>query len=48
MPTVFQHDLYHLSGVLYVDRVRDMRKLATIDDYVRFWRDQDGEGELPD
>lgn len=48
LATVFQHELDHLSGVLYVDRVRDMRKLATIDDYVRFWRDQDGEEELPD
>lgn len=48
LATVFQHELDHLQGVLYVDRIRDMTKLATIDDYVRFWRDQDGAGEMPE
>lgn len=48
LATVFQHELDHLQGVLYLDRVRDTRKLATIDDYLRYWRDVPGEGHLPD
>jgi len=48
LATVFQHELDHLQGVLYVDRVRDMTKLATIEDYMRFWRDKPGEQHLPD
>jgi peptide deformylase len=48
LATVFQHELDHLQGVLYVDRIRDMTKLATIDDYMRFWRDAPGEQHLPD
>ncbi len=41
--TVLQHELDHLQGVLFVDRVRDMTKLATIDEYRRHWADSDGE-----
>jgi len=48
LATVFQHELDHLQGVLFVDRVRDLRKLATIDDYLRYWRDAPGEQHLPD
>jgi peptide deformylase len=48
LATVFQHELDHLQGVLYVDRVRDMTKLATIEDYLRYWRDAPGEQHLPD
>lgn len=48
LATVFQHELDHLAGVLYVDRIRDMRKLATLEDYVRFCRDDAGEEHLPD
>lgn len=48
LATVFQHELDHLQGVLYVDRITDMTKLATIDDYLKYWRDQDGQQELPD
>ena len=47
LATVFQHELDHLAGVLYVDRIRDMTKLATLEDYARFWRDDAGD-ELPD
>lgn len=38
--TVLQHELDHLQGVLYVDRMRDMRTLTTLDEYRRFWADQ--------
>lgn len=48
LATVFQHELDHLQGVLYVDRIRDMTKLATIDDYLRFCRDDPAEKHLPD
>lgn len=48
LATVFQHELDHLQGVLYVDRIRDMTRLATIEDYVRYWRDEPGEQHLPD
>jgi len=34
--TVVQHEFDHLDGVLFVDRVRDTRQLATIENYQRF------------
>lgn len=43
LATVFQHELDHLDGVLFVDRLPDTRRLATIENYVRFWRDADPE-----
>ncbi|MBI5504210.1 MAG: peptide deformylase [Deltaproteobacteria bacterium] len=48
LATVFQHELDHLDGVLYIDRVRDTRKIATVDDYVRFWLNKPGEQHMPD
>lgn len=30
---VLQHEIDHLNGVLYVDRMKDMRKLITTDEY---------------
>lgn len=48
LATVLQHELDHLAGVLYVDRIRDMTRLATLEDYLRFWRDAPGEQHLPD
>ena len=38
--TVLQHELDHLQGVLYVDRMRTMRALATLEEYRRYWADQ--------
>ena len=37
LATVFQHELDHLDGVLFVDKVRDTRHLATVENYARFW-----------
>lgn len=37
--TVFQHELDHLDGVLYVDRVEDKTKLSFIDEYLEFHDD---------
>ncbi len=34
--TVFQHEIDHLDGVLYVDRVTDKTKLAFIDEYLDY------------
>ena len=39
--TVFQHELDHLDGILYVDRVEDKTKLAFIDEYLEFHDDEE-------
>jgi peptide deformylase len=36
----FQHELDHLDGVLFVDRVHDTRSLTTWEQFERFHRDQ--------
>jgi len=45
--TVFQHELDHLDGVLYVDRVEDKTKLAFIEEFMEYHDDNDDiyEGE---
>jgi peptide deformylase len=43
LATVLQHELDHLDGVLFVDRVRDTTKLATIDEYRKHWLEADDE-----
>lgn len=48
LATVFQHELDHLQGILYIDRIRDLTKLATLEDYAKYWRDVPGEQHLPD
>jgi peptide deformylase len=37
LATVLQHELDHLDGVLFVDRVRDTTRLATLENYARYW-----------
>jgi peptide deformylase len=32
---VFQHEIDHLNGVLYIDRMRDMKSLSTLDEYIK-------------
>ena len=32
---VFQHEIDHLNGNLYVDRMRDMQSLMTLDEYMK-------------
>ena len=34
--TVFQHEIDHLEGVLYVDHVQDKSKLAFMDEYLKY------------
>ena len=36
----FQHELDHLDGILFVDRVADPRTLSTWDEFERFHRDE--------
>jgi peptide deformylase len=36
LATVFQHELDHLQGVLYVDKVRDPRNLSFLEEYRRY------------
>lgn len=43
--TVFQHEIDHLDGVLYVDRVEDKTKLAFIDEYLKFIEPEEEENE---
>ena len=48
LATVFQHELDHLAGKLFIDRMKDMTKLAFMQEYERYWTPtEDGEeGEL--
>jgi peptide deformylase len=49
LATVFQHELDHLSGKLFIDRIQDTTKLAFIQEYERYWvpdEDDEEEGEL--
>ena len=36
MATVFQHELDHLKGILFVDRIVDKSKLAFIEEYKKY------------
>jgi peptide deformylase len=33
---VLQHELDHLDGVLYVDRIEEPAKLAFVEEYLRY------------
>ncbi len=50
LATVFQHELDHLAGKLFIDRMKDMSKLSFLLEYQRFWApsEEDDEGELDD
>jgi len=39
LASAVQHELDHLQGVLFIDRVRDTTKIATLENYRRFWLD---------
>ena len=40
LATVFQHEFDHLDGTLYIDRLRDTRKLAFDDEYTQFIKEE--------
>jgi peptide deformylase len=48
LATVYQHELDHLEGALFVDRMKDLQKLAFLAEYQRYWApDEDSdEGDL--
>jgi peptide deformylase len=46
LATVFQHELDHLAGVLFLDRVRDTTKIATLEEYQRHWLDRSEQAEI--
>jgi peptide deformylase len=51
LATVFQHELDHLVGKLFVDRIRDITKLSFIEEYQRYLspaQTDSDEGELED
>jgi peptide deformylase len=37
LATVFQHEFDHLQGVLFIDRITDLTKLAFLEEYRRYW-----------
>ncbi len=50
LATVFQHELDHLDGTLFIDRIKDRTKLAFMEEYRRYWLpdEESEEGELED
>ena len=40
---VLQHEIDHLDGVLYIDRMTDMSKLCFEEEFQEFWVDEDEE-----
>jgi peptide deformylase len=44
LATVFQHELDHLDGVLYVDKVADKAKFAFTEEYARYHVE---DGDMP-
>lgn len=51
LATVFQHELDHLQGKLFIDRIQDMTKLSFIEEYQRYLAPSqtgEDEGELED
>jgi peptide deformylase len=48
LATVFQHELDHLAGKLFVQRMKDLSKLSFIEEYQRYAPKEEGEEELAD
>ena len=46
LATVLQHELDHLDGVLFVDRVRDTTRLTTLENYAKYWARRDDPIEI--
>ena len=41
LATVFQHELDHLFGTLYVDRIKDTNLLSYEDEFIQFFNNED-------
>lgn len=37
LATVIQHELDHLEGTLYIDKIKDMTKLTFQEEYLKYW-----------
>lgn len=51
LATVFQHEIDHLFGKLFIDRIQDTTKLAFLAEYERYWVADESsgvDGELAD
>ncbi len=48
LATVLQHEFDHLDGILYIDRIKDLKKLSYIEEYKQFWSPQALHEELAD
>ncbi|MFT4571074.1 MAG: peptide deformylase [Hyphomicrobiaceae bacterium] len=46
--TVLQHELDHLQGVLFLDRMPDITRLATVEDFARFWANDEDSPPVAD
>lgn len=40
LATVFQHELDHLEGKIYIDRLTDKTKLSYQDEFEQFWKEE--------
>lgn len=41
LATVFQHELDHLSGTLYIDKIKDTKHLSYEEEFIQFFRNED-------
>jgi peptide deformylase len=48
LATVFQHELDHLDGVLYVDKITDKDRFAFSEEYARYHMEEDDEAPPPE
>ena len=37
LSVVFQHEVDHLNGLLYIDRINDLKMLSQLEEYDRYW-----------
>ena len=42
---VIQHEVDHLDGILYLDRMEDLSSLCFLDEYGRYWADEEEDEE---
>jgi len=42
---ILQHEIDHLDGVLYLDRMTDMRRLAFMEEFQRYWQPREEQEE---
>ena len=45
---MIQHETDHLDGILFMDRMRSLHSLAFMDEYRRFWIDDEDDSDDED